>query len=131
MANGQENTGVESRWDKVWSYIKGRPAEVKRSITIPSDRVVDSGATAANFQPKKQYFAVVVNEMFLTQAREWWSEYDPMALVVSEFTYNGKRITVPFVVGPSMIQAKLQEVPNDMTISDTLVSGIHPYVGGK
>jgi hypothetical protein len=133
MANDKADVeqGVESRWNRVWSYVKGRPAEVKRSIAIPADRVVESGAAAAQFQPKKQYFAVVINEMFLTRARQWWTEYDPMALIVSEFTYNGKRTTVPFVVGPSLIQAKLQEVPNGMAITDTLVSGIHPYVGGK
>jgi hypothetical protein len=54
-----------------------------------------------------------------------------MALVVSEFTYNGKLTTVPFVVGPAMIQAKMQNVPNGMAITDTLVAGIHPYTGGK
>jgi hypothetical protein len=133
MVNGKADVeqGIEGRWDKIWSYVKGRPAEVKRSIAIPADRIVDSGAVVAQFQPKKQYFAVVINEMFLAKARQWWTEYDPMALVVGEFTYNGKRITVPFVVGPSLIQAKLQEVPNGMSITDTLVSGIHPYVGGK
>jgi hypothetical protein len=133
MANDQVDVGkiIESRWETIWNYVKGRPAEVKRSIAIPPDRVIDSGVDVAKFQPKKQYFAVVINEMFLAKARQWWTEYDPMALVVSEFTYNGKRTTVPFVVGPSLIQAKLQEVPNGMSITDMLVSGIHPYVGGK
>jgi hypothetical protein len=134
MTNGQAadaGQSIESRWSIIWNYIKGRPAEVKRAIAVPSGRVIDSGAVTAPFQPKKQYFAVVINEMFLEQARQWWTEYDPMALIVSEFTYDGKRITVPFVVGPSMIQAKLEQVPNGMAITDTLVSGIHPYVGGK
>ena len=129
----QANDGLdlERRLGKIWSYIKGRPAVVKRSIPIPSNRVTNSGNTAERFQPKKQYFAVVINEMFLTQARQLWNEYDPMVLVVSEFTYNGQRNTVPVVVGPSLIQTKLEQVPNGMAITDTMVAGIHPYVGGK
>jgi hypothetical protein len=57
--------------------------------------------------------------------------YDPMALVVSEFTYGGELRVVPFVVGPSLVQEKMQQVPNGMVISDTLVAGVHPYAGGK
>lgn len=115
----------------MWAYVKGRPAEVTRSIFIPPARIFDGGSMPKQFEPRKHYFAVVINEMFLTKARQWWSEYDPMALVVSEFTYNGERKTVPFIVGPSMIQASMQNVPNGMTITDTLVAGIHPYSGGK
>jgi hypothetical protein len=133
MANDQiaGRQSIESSWSKIWSYVKSRPAEVKRSIAVPPGRVSDSGDVTTPFQPKKQYFAVVINEMFLEQSRQWWTEYDPMALIVSEFTYDGKRITVPSVVGPSLIQAKMEQVPNGMAITDTLVSGIHPYVGGK
>jgi hypothetical protein len=133
MSNTQANVGtsLETRFGKIWNYIKGRPSEIKRSIAIPSNRVIDCGDVLARFQPKKQYFAVVINEMFLTQARQLWNEYDPMVLVVSEFTYNGQRNTVPFVVGPSLIQTKLEQVPNGMAITDTMVAGSHPYVGGK
>jgi hypothetical protein len=83
------------------------------------------------FEPGDHYFAVLVNEMFLTKARQWMDVYDPMALVVSEFTYAGERRVVPFVVGPSMVQEKMQQVPSGMVISDTLVAGVHPYTGGK
>jgi hypothetical protein len=121
----------ENRWANIWNYLEGRPAEIKRSIVIPSNRVIDSGSIAPQFAPKKHYFAVVINEMFLAKTGQWWSEYDPMAFVVSEFSYNGKRRTVPFVVGPSLIEAKLTDVPNGMAITDTMVAGIHPYTGGK
>src|SRR6266704_2374372 len=36
-----------------------------------------------------------------------------------------------FGVGPSMIQAKGENVPAGMAITDTLVAGVHPYAGGK
>ena len=73
----------------------------------------------------------MINEMFLVNAREWWNEYDPMVLVVSEFTYDGKRVVVPFVVGPSLVEANLKEVPKGLSITDTVVAGLHPYTGGK
>lgn len=134
MALNTKNDGglsLAERWDKVWSYVRGRPSEVKRAIVIPPDRVHNSGEMPKQFDPKKHYFAVVINEMFLTTAREWWTEYDPMALVVSEFSYGGQRKTVPFVVGPSMIPTEPQNVPGGVAITDTLVAGLHPYTGGK
>jgi hypothetical protein len=129
--NAHDGANLQSRWDRVWSFVRGRPAEVKRAITIPRVRVVGSGDMPTEFDPKKHYFSVVINEMFLTNARQWWTEYDPMALIVSEFSYGGKRTIVPFVVGPSLIQADLNKVPNGVAITDTLVAGPHPYTGGK
>src|SRR5262245_14699306 len=123
--------GVERRWSDIWNYVKGRPAEVTRSICVPPAHIIDSGSMPDRFEPRKCYFAVVINEMFLTQSRRWWSEYDPMTLVVSEFTHGDQRKVVPFIVGPSLIQEKMQNLPNGMAITDTLVAGIHPYSGGK
>jgi hypothetical protein len=122
---------IADRWASIWNSIKGSPAEVVRSIAIPRDNVIESGKVAPRFEPGQDYFAVLVNEMYLTRARQWMDVYDPMALVVSEFTYGGEPRVVPFVVGPSLVQDKMQQVPNGMIISDTLVAGVHPYAGGK
>jgi len=53
-------------------------------------------------------------------------------LAVSEFTYNKKMETVPFVVGPMIMYAyaKKMKVPNGMVFSDTKVAGLYPYRGG-
>jgi len=69
--------------------------------------------------------------MFLTQSRQWFNVYDPMAFVVTEFSYGGTQTTVPFVVGPSLLEGKVQQVPNGLAITDTHVAGVHPYPGGK
>jgi hypothetical protein len=121
---------LDDSWKKVWFHIKGRPAEVTRSVAILPDRVFDSGVWPSRFAPRKQYFSVVINELFLTQSRKWWNEYDPMALVVSEFAYDGKRTTVPIVVGPALLEGKVQNLPGGISITDTLVAGVHPYTGG-
>jgi hypothetical protein len=69
--------------------------------------------------------------MFLAESRQWVSEYDPMALVVTEFSYGGERVTTPFVVGPALINAHVKEVPLGFRLTDTKVAGIHPYTGGS
>jgi hypothetical protein len=122
---------LSEQWMRVWGFVKGRPAEVIRSVAIPPECIVESGASPSHFVPGKNYFAVVINEMFLAEGRQWFTIYDPMALVVTEFTYDGKRAIVPFVAGPSLLEGKVQHIPNGIAITDTLVAGVHPYVGGK
>src|SRR5262245_36382597 len=95
---GPQMFDLSEQWGKIWSTIRGRPAEITRSVFIPADHVLDSGVSSKRFEPRNHYFAVAINELFLAQSRQWWNEYDPMALVVSEFTYDGKRTTVPIVV---------------------------------
>jgi hypothetical protein len=57
-----------------------------------------------------------------------------MVLVISEFTYAKERKSVPFVIGPSLIQATVEEshkkLPDGMLFTNTRVAGIHPYRGG-
>jgi hypothetical protein len=54
-----------------------------------------------------------------------------MVLIVSEFVYDGKDTVLPFVVGPSLLESYLKEVPHGVAITDTVVAGLHPYTGGK
>ena len=116
-----------------WEFVKGTPTQVVRSVQIPPDRVRESGDPPTRFEPEKHYFSVVVNEMFLAKSRQWFSAYDPMAIVVSEFTYDGKPIVVPFVAGPSLLEGKVAtaQVPNGIAITDTHAAGPYPYNGGK
>jgi hypothetical protein len=122
---------MTNRWAAVWDKLSGSPAEVKRSILIPPANVTGGGLAHDRFEAGNHYFAVQLNEMYLSTSRQWFSVYDPMAIVVTEFTYDGERKVVPVVVGPSMIQENIKRVPNGMAITDTLVAGIHPYQGGK
>jgi len=52
-----------------------------------------------------------------------------MALVVSEFQYDGQDTVVPFVVGPSLLEKDRIELPNGFLFKDTKVAGINPYKG--
>ncbi len=122
---------IAEQWLSLWEWIKGTPARVVRSTEIPVERVQGGGETVDRFTPGAYYFAVYINELFLTHARQWTSTFDPMALVVTEFTYAGKPTTVPFVVGPSLLAGKVEQIPEGMVFTDTQVAGIHPYPGGK
>lgn len=122
---------LHDTWTGLWEKLKGASAQRIRSIPIPPARIAGSDFHDVRLQRGEHYFAVIINEMFLAKARQWWNLYDPMAIVVSEFTYSGKRTVVPYVVGPAMLENKIQEIPRGMAITDTQVAGLHPYAGGR
>jgi hypothetical protein len=115
--------------ERIWQFVRGSPAEVVRSFPMPRERVVDSGTIAERLVPRKHYFKLVMNEMFLSEEREWLNEWDPMALVVTEFFDEGTPITAPFVVGPSLVKLK-EKVTGGFVLSNTTVAGPHRYSGG-
>jgi hypothetical protein len=94
---------------------------------------VDVGEKLGTIKPNEHYFQVLINEIYLANYREWFSTYDPMLFIVSEFNYGQKKETVPYIVGPSMIESMIekygQKAPPGMIFSDTRVTGLHPYRG--
>ncbi len=119
--------------ERIWNRIRQSESQLPSKIAIPRDRVDRGKALGGPFVRDEHYFQVEVNEMFLTYKRKWFSDYDPMVLVISEFTYAKDRQSVPFVVGPSLIKAAIEEsgkkLPNGMLFTNTRVAGIHPYRG--
>jgi hypothetical protein len=67
--------------------------------------------------------------MFLSYSSKWFTTYDPAVFVVSEFLYDGSRRSVPFVVGPALLNGKMNKLPEGMVFSNTTVAGTHPYKG--
>ena len=119
--------------ERIWNRIIQSETQLPTRIAIPRDQV-DRGKTMGGpFARDEHYFQVEVNEMFLSNKREWFSEYDPMVLVISEFSYDKERLTVPFVVGPNLIKAAVEKsgkkLPNGMLFTNTRVAGVHPYRG--
>jgi hypothetical protein len=119
---------LSQQWGDIWERVKQSPAELPTRIMIPRKNVVNEKLSA--IQPGVHYFQVIINEMYLTKRREWFSVYDPMVFIVSEFNYDKKRETVPYLVGPMMIEKNGQKAPAGMIFSDTRVAGLHPYRGG-
>lgn len=118
--------------ERIWNRISQSEAQLPTRIAIPREQV-DSGKTMGGpFARDEHYFQVEVNEMFLTYKREWFSSYDPVVLIISEFTYAKEHRSVPFVVGPNLIKASVdsgKKLPNGMLFTNTRVAGVHPYRG--
>ncbi len=85
------------------------------------------------FVSNQEYFEVVVNEMYLSYKRKWLNVFDPTVFATTEFEYDGKTVSVPFVVGPSMIASKKQILPagQGFIFKNTAVAGIHPFKGNS
>jgi hypothetical protein len=122
---------VLERTRAVLSWAQGSATQQPSRITIELDHVLGRDQTAESFRPEEHYFQVRVNEMFLATSRQWFAQFDPMVLVVSEFIYDKKVQAVPVVVGPTMLKKYGQELPAGMILANTRVAGPHPYKGGR
>lgn len=118
------------RTAKLWDKAQHSAAQLPAQINIPHTQTDKSLGDL--FQPDRNYFQVRVNEMYLQYGREWFSTYLPMVLFISEFTYNRQRESVPFVVGPELVENNGTKLPdNSMVFTNTRVAGVHPYRGGR
>jgi len=118
-------------WKEVWERAQGRSSRVVRSVDIPAAQLSDSGEFAVRFLPREQYFSIMVNEIFATHARRWFDLVEPAAVVVTEFVYGGRPVSVPYVVGPAMLRTLKKATPHGVAITDTRVAGITPFAGGQ
>src|SRR5262245_55214215 len=121
---------LQERCAALWERFKHNPSRPFVRVAIPPSRT--DKPDVGEFQPGRHYFVVRVNEMFLAYDREWLRTYLPMVTVVSEFQYSREKQSVPFVVGPSILEKYGMALPNTgLVISNTRVAGIHPFQGGR
>ncbi|VVB92341.1 Uncharacterised protein [uncultured archaeon] len=123
---------LTERWVNIWNSIRQSKAQMPTRVAIPTDHIDEGERLRKAFKPNENYFEVRVNEMYLAYSREWFNKFDPMVFVVSEFVYGKDVETVPFVVGPIMMEKYGIKIPKEgMIFSDTKVAGLHPYKGGQ
>jgi hypothetical protein len=118
--------------ERVWDTIKSGHAPLPIVAAIAPERCSPDGAAGVWIRRDESYFTLRVNEMHLSANRQWYSVYDPLVLVVTEFNHGNQRVTVPSVVGPNLIrkQAAGQTPRHGSLLLDTRVTGPHPYKGG-
>ena len=129
-------------WNAVKTHIINSPRKSPSTIRIPPDHVdknrnrppVDKNRNRPaedNFKSDTDYFHVVINEMYLTRARNWFDKIDPVVYVLSEFSYNGAPQVVPVLVGPTLLKDKgiTENVTNGIIFRNTAVAGPYPYRG--
>ena len=100
-------------------------------IRIPDNNTDNPEGLAGLFEPNQHYFTVRVNEMFLSEKRKWFREIEPMVVCLTSYIYGEQEIDNPFIVGRSLLETKMQNIPEGMVFNDTRVAGIHPYSGGR
>ena len=114
----------------VWKRIVEAPSYIPGHFQIPAAQVDIGNKIGVPIEPQQHYFIVRVNEMYLSYKRKWFSTYDPVVFAVSEFQYGNGKITMPFLVVPSMMQSQPDKTPEGMIFKNTTVAGLHPYRGG-
>lgn len=124
---------IADLWKGITERVVTSQRQLPSALAISPSHVINQEAQLSTpFVPDEHYFQVRINEMYLTTSRQWFSSIEPMVFVVSEFTYDKKEQTVPFVVGPAMMQEWGKEVtPKGTIFRDTRVAGLHPYRGGR
>ena len=111
--------------------ISSKETELPDIIFIPPSNTDEEKDLSTLFEAGKHYFTVRVNELFLTQQMQWFKKYEPVVLAFTEFSYDGKTIEHPYVVGCNMLDEKMKKIPQGMLFHDTRVAGIHPFKGSK
>ena len=103
---------------------------------LPDDRCSPPGVAGQAIAKEKMYFELRAHELFLATNKILWTTHDPVAVVAVGFIYNGEAISIPRVVGPSLIAAAgapsgaAGEARHGIVLKDTLVAGPYPYRGG-
>lgn len=114
------------------AWVKGKASEGITSFALPlnGDADGDKGRAVA-FVPNEVYLEVRVRQIWLTQEREMWREFQPFAAVVSEFLHRGETRTLPAILGASALGAKLSLIRAEdaIEIRNLRVAGPTPYEG--
>jgi hypothetical protein len=80
------------------------PLKKPKAVTIPPANCLPAGSSGTDVNRDKWYLTLVVNELFLSEARKWWAQYQPMVVFATSFLQGGTTVTVPAMVGPSLLE---------------------------
>lgn len=108
---------------QLFDHAKSAPAKDRACFALPKP---DGGP----FVDRQHYLQILVNEMYLSKAREWWVRYSPVALVATTYLYGNDYQTAPIVVGPALFQQFSTDVGDGTLIRNAPVTSLHPYQGG-
>lgn len=116
---------------KLWEIIKGSESIDYPQFKINAHQVLGEQDTKA-FVAQQHYFVIRIVRQFLKHKRDYWKNYNPVTIVLSEFIHGDKVKSFPFVVGPKLLAGKV-ELEDDENISykNTRVAGPVPYVGDQ
>jgi hypothetical protein len=131
----KELKSLRDRISELGKKFLKAPAQKPSYISFPNDHVIANKKVCPSkeFEQEKDYFEVTVDELYLSFQSKLWVKLDPTAFVTTELLYDDKKVSVPFVVGPSMmknIDDATIPVGGKMVYENTKVAGLYPYKGG-
>jgi hypothetical protein len=124
---------ISERCADILKIIKRGETKLPTQLSIQDDHINNKGEKVGTiFLANEHYFNVRINQLYLAYGRQWFVKYTPMVFTVTEFIYGNKIESIPFIVGPMMLEkyGKL-DVGTGMVFSNTRVAGLHPYRGGS
>lgn len=90
-------------------------------------------ARDSEIREQEHYFGVTLNEIHLQYGREFHLTYDPLLYLAVDFKYGSQRVTVPRLIGPSVLGPSITKgggkLPHGFVVRDIRVAGPHPYRG--
>jgi hypothetical protein len=124
-------TAVTDVANKLYEFIRRAPTVRKFSAPILQSNIEDGRHPVRTFERDRAYFQLRLSEMFLRNGRELWREFMPMTVFITEFIFDGKQQTVPFVVNNDILNSIQKYVEgNSIEYRNTKVAGPIPYCGG-
>lgn len=111
--------------------IRKAPYPLPNLVQIPVAQCFPAGTAGTKIAKDEAYFSLRINEVSLESGRNDWNTYDPMVVVISEFLYGDKIISVPFVVGSDLFKQANQRLPHGLLFRNILTCGPHPFRGGN
>jgi hypothetical protein len=111
-------------------WIAAGQIRLPEVVAIPSGQCFPPESAGVDILNGQNYFSVTINELFLDYTRFGLTTYVPMVIAAVSFNYGGKRISVPSIVGPGLLETKGQKLPRGILLQDTTVAGPYPFRGG-
>jgi len=115
----------------IWNKVRRSESILYAAFQIPASNVLDENKSIGKpILPRESYFEISLTEQFLKHKREYWNEYIPLTLFLTEFIYANERHELPFVVGPDLLKSIQQlEGTENVRYKNTRVVGPIPYRG--
>jgi hypothetical protein len=125
-------TGMFSPLVRLWSTLKAGHVPLPEVKTLSPDRCLPANSAGYPILRDKMYFEIRVNQLYLAENRKWWAEFDPLVVVVVEFSYGNGHAVLPVIIGPNLIrrQSNSDQALHGVVLQDVRVIGPHPYRGG-
>jgi hypothetical protein len=125
------DSGLKRFFDQ-WKRVRSGVEPVFSVVNFPPNKCLPENTVGYRIAPESMSFTLRLNEMYLAENRQWWVTFDPLVVIVSEFTYGGENIAVPCIVGPGLIPDPQNAGASKYgtVLEDTLIAGPHPYRGG-